>query len=223
MKWLLGLLLVLAQPTAACRLALVLALDVSSSVDMDEYRLQIDGLATALAAPDVQDLIFANPTAPVALHVFEWSGRFDQVTVQDWRLLRSYGDLAAVIETIRAHPRSHTNRPTALGHALGHALRQFDRGPACQRRTVDVSGDGPSNDGLPPHLLYARTPLNGAVVNGLAIGDGEVSGYYFRNVIQGPGAFVEWAFSHHDFAETMRRKLIRELGFPSLSQLAPER
>ena len=87
------------MPAAACRLALVLAMDVSNSVDPDEDRLQRQGLASALLAPDVQDAFFASPD-PVALMVFEWSGRYHQMVLQDWIDIRTPTDLAGVSSTI---------------------------------------------------------------------------------------------------------------------------
>ena len=89
----------LAAPASACRLALVLALDVSSSVDATEDRLQRAGLAAALIDPDVLAAIVNDPT-PVALAVFEWSGRFAQAEVLDWTLLNTPVDVIAAAEKL---------------------------------------------------------------------------------------------------------------------------
>ncbi|MEO1550465.1 MAG: DUF1194 domain-containing protein [Pseudomonadota bacterium] len=221
MRWLLLVCVLWAAPAQACRLALVLGLDVSSSVDAREYQIQTQGLATALNSPKVRDEIFAFPDAPVALYAFEWSGRFDQVTLVPWTLLRSPADLQKVITQLRLAERSFSNRPTALGHALGHALRAFNQGPSCQKRTVDISGDGYNNDGIAPTRLYEMTPLGDITVNGLPIGDGEIANYYHRRIIQGPGAFVEWARGFEDFERAMRAKLERELRPATLSALSP--
>ena len=209
------------MPVEACRLALVLALDVSSSVDEAEYRLQTHGLAWALETDVIQSYLFQFPQAPVAVHVFEWSGRFRQSTILDWTQIRSPGDLAFVTNALRTAERSETEQPTAIGHALGHARRQFSRGPDCARQVIDISGDGLNNDGIRPDALYEMTTFDPVTVNGLPVGDGEVAGYYYREVIRGPGAFVEWAMSYENFAAAMARKLEREIKPPELSKKAP--
>ncbi|MEM6465670.1 MAG: DUF1194 domain-containing protein [Pseudomonadota bacterium] len=207
------------SPAQACRLALVLGLDVSSSVDAAEYQIQTHGLAAALDSPRVRELIFAFPEAPVAIYAFEWSGRFDQVTLVPWTVLQTPRDLDSLTLRLRSAERSFTNRPTALGHALGHALRAFVKGPKCLRQTVDISGDGFNNDGIDPTRLYEMTPLGNVTVNGLPIGDGEIANYYYRRIIRGPGAFVEWARGFDDFERAMRAKLERELRPTTLSAL----
>jgi len=205
--------LAMAGPALACRLALVLALDVSASVDAAEDRLQRAGLAAALTAPDVAAAILATPDAPVALHVYEWSGRNRSVTLADWRLLDSAAALRDAAAAIAGSRRSETEFPTALGYALGHAAGVFRAGPRCLFRTLDISGDGVNNEGFGPELAYANFPLSGVTVNGLVIGaDPEVEAFYRDRVIRGPGAFIERAAGYDDFAEAMRRKLLREVG-----------
>jgi len=211
----------IAGPQAAvanCRLALVLALDVSSSVDPYEDRLQRRGLAAALLSPDVQAAILADPTYPVALHVFEWSGRYQQTTLLDWRLLRSPTDIADAAATLAESNRGYANFPTALGYALGHAATQLDRAPACERQTVDVSGDGRNNAGFGPQTAYRHFDFADVTVNGLAIGASEdhLPYYYRTEVIHGPGAFVEVADGFEDFQRAMERKLIRETASPQI-------
>ncbi len=210
---------------AACRLALVLALDVSSSVDPVEDRLQRQGLAAALTSPDVQAAILADPDFPVALHVFEWSGRYQQSTLLDWRLLRSAEDIADAAAGLGESTRSYANFPTALGYALGHAVAQLDRAPACERKTIDVSGDGRNNAGFGPQTAYRHFDVSDVTVNGLAIGglQDRLPDYYRDEVIHGPGAFVEIATGFDDFQRAMERKLIRETASPQLGALPPDR
>lgn len=193
-------------------MALQLGLDVSASVDPAEYRLQVDGLAAALIDPTVTEA-FLNGPGPVALSIFEWSGRFQQEVVVDWTMITSEADLLTIAERIAGSPRGSQDFPTALGYALGFASTHFQSAPTCLFQTLDISGDGQNNDGFPPLAAYEHFDFDGITVNGLAIGGAsrEIEEYFAAEVIHGPGAFVEYASTHADFAETMRRKLEREL------------
>ena len=132
--------------------------------------------------------------------------------VLDWRLLRTSGDILAAADAIATSRRSYAEFPTALGYALGYSASIFAQGPACWRKTLDVSGDGVSNDGFGPDLAYKNFPLEGVTVNGLTIGgdDQGLALYYQTELIRGPGAFVEEAAGFWDFERAMRRKLVRE-------------
>jgi len=221
-------LLVLAAPVpaGACRIALLLALDVSASVDSGEFLLQRNGLASALLADEVQTAFLESPE-PVALAAYQWSGRYNQALVLDWRLIRSRADLVAAAEVIAASKRSETEFPTALGYALGYAASVFRTAPDCVRRKIDVSGDGRNNEGFPPALAYRDFQLDGVTVNALAVGGsidvGDLVDYYRREVIRGPGAFVETAGNYKDFEDAMRRKLEREVGSIAIGALEPMR
>lgn len=219
-RWALALIVaaaVLAAPAAAkaqCRLALLLALDVSTSVDAAEDRLQRGGLARALTAPGVVQAILAAPEQPVALSVYEWAGRWQQRTIVPWTLLTDAAAVDAVAARVAGSRRTFREHPTALGYALGHAASLFARAPACDRRTLDVSGDGRNNEGFGPPLAFRNFPLDGVTVNGLAITNEEstLDEYYRAELMRGPGAFVIEARDFHDFERAMREKLIRELG-----------
>lgn len=201
-----------AMAQEQCRLALMLGLDVSASVDAAEYELQQQGLISALLAPEIQSA-FLNGPGPVALSIFEWSGRFQQDLLVDWTMIETEADLLAAADQINAGQRRSTDFPTAIGYAIGFASGRFAEAPPCLFQTLDISGDGQNNDGFPPEAAYAHFPMQGVTVNGLAIGGAqrEIVEYYEAEIIQGPGAFVEFAVDHTDFAETMRRKLEREL------------
>lgn len=217
----------LVQPADACRLALVLAMDVSNSVDADEDALQRGGLATALLAPAVQDAFFATDDS-VALAVFEWSGRHHQRMMQDWVLIDSPQTLDAVAANIAATPRFYYEFPTAIGFALGYSASLLDRAPVCAAQTIDISGDGINNDGFTPRDAYNAFDLSGVTVNGLVIdvpedaplreGKPDLATYYARDVIQGPAAFIEVANGFSDFARAMEIKLIRELQVVMIGQ-----
>ena len=212
-----------APSAAACRHALVLALDISASVDPTEYVLQKEGLARALVAPEIAALLLEWPEAPVALHVFQWSNTPHQSEVLPWTLIDSPGTLAAAAAKIAGQPRGGLAGRTALGAAIAHAGSLFAHGPDCARRTVDISGDGRNNVG--PEPLVTGAALAGVTINALVIGGGlrldhadEVAGerplaeYFRAEVIRGPGAFIEIADDYTDFERAMRRKLMRELG-----------
>ena len=205
--------LVCAGPaTAGCRLALALAVDVSRSVDAADYVIQTEGLADALMDPAVQAAFF-GPAGDVAVTVYEWSGRAHQEVVTDWMIMRTPEDLARLADRVRHHPRLPVSLPTALGEALRFGLKQFDTAPTCQRRVLDVAGDGRNNEGLAPGRVYAKADFGDLVVNGLAIGEHEhdIAAYYRAEVIRGAEAFVELAPTQADYPRAMRRKLIREL------------
>lgn len=213
MRWLAAMVLVLwaAGAEATCRLALVLAVDVSSSVDAREHALQRRGLAAALTDADVAAAML-NGSGEVALAIFEWSGRQQQQIIQDWVLIGSRADLEAVAARVLAAERSYTEFPTAMGYALGFAAGLLRRAPACDRRVVDVSGDGITNDGFRPKLAYKHFPFAGVTVNGLVVSgdDDRVEPYYRQEVLRGPRAFLEQAEGYRGFQEAMTRKLYRE-------------
>lgn len=209
--------------SASCRLALLLALDISSSVDFQEDAMQRGGLARALQSDPVVEAILSVPDQTVALAVFEWSGRYQQDLIMDWVALSNEADIRSAANVIAASQRSYAEFPTALGYALGHAASLLSAAPQCDEVVIDVSGDGVNNEGFPPALAYKNFDLSEVTVNGLAIqgGKDDIAEYYKRELIRGPGAFVEVAQSFEDFERVMQRKLIRETQaqiFSSLDQ-----
>ncbi|OWU85361.1 von Willebrand factor A [Oceanicola sp. 22II-s10i] len=202
-----------AGARAECRLALVLALDVSSSVDQREYDLQKLGLATALNSIEVRTALLHGIGGHVELTVYEWSGRYQQEIVLEWTRLDTPAAIDHAVSVIAQAQRSHSRFPTAIGYALGYGAMLLQRGPACKRQVIDVSGDGVNNEGFGPDLAYRNFPMKDVTVNGLVIlgADSEVLPFYRREVRRGPGAFVETARGFEDFAAAMTRKLWREL------------
>ena len=209
---------------AACRLALVLALDVSASVDADDYDLQRLGLAAALDSPDVRHAILEGAGGHVALAVFEWSGRFQQKMHLDWIALHTPGDIDRAVVALGGMTRSRDDMPTSVGQALGYAATLLRRGPTCDRQVIDLSGDGINNEGFGPALAYRHFPLRDVVVNGLAIlgDDPEVMAFYRREVLHGPGAFLEVAAGFDGFEIAMTRKLYREINNIMLGSATPD-
>ena len=220
---------------AACRQALALGLDVSGSVDAAEYRLQLDGLATALHSADVQRVLFMQPDAPVQILVYEWSGPSNQTVIVPWTALYTIGNLAQVTDTLRNHSRVAAAPTTAIGSAMLAGFGYLAQQPDCWKRTLDLSGDGQSNTGPRPQDIGDHHIPTGTVVNGLVIGSGnlrgdderfadikELSSYYTANVIRGPGSFVETALGFEDYAAAMERKLVRELASLIMGEAQPQ-
>ena len=205
-----------------CRLALVLAIDVSSSVDAQEDQLQRQGLATALLQDTVQAAILEG-YGTVAINVFEWSGRRQQFGILPWTVLRSTKDIQDAADAISGSTRQVSVFPTSTGYALGHAAILLDRGPVCDAKTIDFASDGRNNDGFPPELAIRSFPLSDVTINGLAIlGDApDLVTYFERSILHGPGAFVEIANDYPDYARAMDRKLLRELGTFVLGDALP--
>ncbi|MEC7763876.1 MAG: DUF1194 domain-containing protein [Pseudomonadota bacterium] len=228
--------LALAAPVQAqgesCRQALVLALDVSGSVDSAEYRLQMDGLAQALLDPAVSRAILAPGAAPIALYVFEWSGPQFQNTLVDWTLVTDGATLDSIAATLTTTQRSPSPPSTALGTALAVAGDALRNGPACWKGTIDVSGDGKSNTGPRPQDLDGLPQLEGVTVNALVVntidsmgagpGDDDLMSYFENLVIRGPGAFVEPADGFEDYTRAMTRKLLREIDALAVGGLTPD-
>lgn len=210
---------------AECRLALALALDVSSSVDAAEDRLQRSGLAAALIAPEVQRAFFASDL-PVALAIYEWSGRYNQQLILDWRLITDQNALRDTARTVGQSSRSHNAFPTAIGYALGYGASLLQRAPRCLFQTLDMAGDGANNEGFGPAAAYAEFPFDGVTVNGLVVNAGEYEAevslieFYRDEILRGPGSFLEIATGFDDYERAMRRKLERELDVPSLGALS---
>ena len=217
---------------AGCRQALALGLDVSGTVDAREYRLQLDGLAAALGDPRVMAALLTLPQEPVELLVYEWSGPSDQALIVPWTPVRTKVDLMALVATLRATQRREASPGTALGSAMQIGADYLTARAGCTKRTLDISGDGKSNIGPRPQDVRMLLLDKGITINGLAIGAdapaigdlrqsdiGELSRYYQAYVILGDGAFVETAIGYKDFADAMKRKLLREIETLTLSQL----
>ena len=222
-----------ANADAACRQALALGLDVSGSVDLREYRLQMGGLAEALADPRVKSALLAFPQAPVDLLVYEWSGPEDHVVVLPWTRLKTEAHLNEAIDILRNTERRVAAPGTALGMAMRVGVGFLRERSDCERLTLDVSGDGKSNLGPRPQDVRDALERSGITINGLVIGSGvqaslglrdseiqQLSAYFHANVLLGPDAFVETALSYSDYADAIKRKLLREIETIILSDAA---
>ncbi len=218
---------------AACRQALALGLDVSGSVDAQEYRLQINGLAAAFDNVAVRDALLSSPGAPVSVMVYEWSGPSDQAVIAPWVTMVDAASLNGFIETLQQTARRDVSPGTALGTAMALGAVYLDEKPACWKRTLDISGDGKSNLGPRPRDVKDAISARGVTVNALVIGAdgsgfggqgqgeiGELSSYFRAEVITGPDAFVETALGFDDYEAAMTRKLLRELEVLAVSGLS---
>lgn len=208
-RFVLSLLLLLPTPAIACQLALVLAVDVSGSVDRNEYSIQMRGLSAALRDGIVVDALISQSAE---LTLVQWTGSSRQRQTIPWTPIRSYADVAKLADQIDESPRIWRNFSTAIGEALSTSLALFDQVPHCARKVIDVSGDGVSNEGVEPRSLHAAARAAGVIVNALAIETDptDLTAYFYENLIVGEGAFVVTAQGFEDYPAQIRRKLQRE-------------
>lgn len=199
----------LATSARACQLALVLAVDVSGSVDAREYRVQMDGLAAALRDGIVIEALL-HQQAMVTL--VQWTGSSRQRQTIPWMQMLTDADIEGFAARVAEDERVWRNYSTAIGEALVIAEEALAQVPHCARKVIDVSGDGISNEGVAPTTRHAALALMGATVNALAIETDEtdLTGWFFENVIMGEGAFVVTANGFEDYPEQIKRKLQRE-------------
>ncbi len=195
-----------------CGLALLLAIDVSLSVDEREFALQTGGIAEALTDPSVMAVI-GSVDGGVALSVAQWSGRDDQHLSLPWRLISNSADIETAAGDIAAIRRVFASK-TAPGSALVRSRNIHRDNPyACNRRVTDVSGDGIENSGVNTRRAATALIAQGTTINGLVIlgDDTRVEAFYRHNVIGGDGHFLEIASGFDDYGRAMRDKLLREL------------
>ncbi|SFK83348.1 DUF1194 domain-containing protein [Shimia haliotis] len=199
-----------ASPVAACDIALLLAVDVSGSIDPQEYRIQMDGLATGLRDGVVVEALIK---AEAAVALMQWTGTRRQQVSVPWARVRNAQDAEALALAVEAMPRAWSKYSTAIGDALWRGADLMEKAPECRRQVVDVSGDGISNEGIAPAEGRGRLAAMGVTVNALVIetDEADLTGYFWENVITGAGAFVVTANGFEDYPARIRQKLIREV------------
>ncbi|MEI4470620.1 DUF1194 domain-containing protein [Frigidibacter sp. MR17.24] len=198
-----------------CDVALVLAIDVSGSIDTAEYRLQTDGLALALSDPDVTSALVSGGAAVMVLH---WSSVFQQQVVIPWRRMQEPGDVEALARDAGQLRRSFSRSDTAPGEMIAALPALFESAPPCLRRVADISGDGPVNAGRPVPPETRRAQQAGITLNAIAIedrGSGNPITEFYRRYVITPDGFVMTARGLGDYAPVLRRKLLRELVIPT--------
>ena len=203
-------------------LELVLAVDVSGSIDEVEAGLQRDGYLKAIVSPSVVSAITSGRRRKIAVTYVEWAGGHYQRTVVDWMVLRDMTSAKAFAAKLRAQPIVAAAW-TSISGAMEYALAKFKESPhKGSRRVIDISGDGRNNSGGPVFSARAMVLSQGITINGLPIindrpnpygrpPDKNLDKYYKARVIGGKGAFIVIADGFEAFAEAIRAKLVREI------------
>lgn len=226
-----ALALLLAAPALAAAqgekadLLLVLAADVSRSVDVAKFQLEREGYASAINNPQVLEAIRSGPNGRIALCFVEWSGVASQRLVIDWTLVGDPETARHFSDGIVEAPRSFADR-TSISGGIDFAMDQLQRAPfTARRRAIDVSGDGTNNSGRDVGAARDDAIAQGVTINGLVILSetplvwnpehtnpaGGLADYYRRNVIGGPGAFVMVAENFSSFGAALVKKLVAEI------------
>ena len=188
-------------------------MDGSASVDFGEFGLMTGGLAAALRDPEIGAAVTAGPHGTALLALLLWSGPGARELLIPWTRITSVAEAAAFGEAVAQAPRIVAAGGTAIGEALAAGFALLAEAPGAPARLVlDLSGDGPSNAGRAPGPIRDLGVAAGITINGLAVLNEEpdLVAHYAEHVIGGPGAFVMDCADYADFAEAMRRKLLRE-------------
>ncbi len=196
----------------AVAIELVLAVDASSSVNEQEYGLQMRGIAHAFRSPEVVHLI--ENLGGVAVTLIQWSSWANLERAVPWRLLNDRASVLSFAAEVEGTTRLPVGRLTGIGTAISASLKAIaDNRFVGRRRKIDISGDGQNNSGLPLERARRLARAKGVTVNGLAIQTDfpNLAGYYRGQIIAGPDAFVIAAADYSDFARAMQVKLLREL------------
>jgi hypothetical protein len=206
-------------------LLLVLAADISRSVDERKFRLQREGYASALLDPRVLRAMAAGPRARIALTFMEWASDGDQMVIVDWTPVGTREEAEVVARRVREAPRVFMGR-TSISTGIDGGMALLTRCPfQAPRRVIDVSGDGTHNSGRPVTEARDEAVGRGVTINGLVIlsdqplptnplhthPPGGLTAWYENNVIGGPGAFVVEARSFEAFGQSLISKLIKEI------------
>jgi Protein of unknown function (DUF1194) len=216
-----------ARAADAVDVALVLAADVSRSIDNDEFQLQRQGYASAITSPDVLKAIQAGSHGVIAVTFVEWSGGSEQQVVVDWQLIRDQSSAKSFADTLLAAPRAFYGR-TSISAALDFSMERLKQSSVkADRQVIDVSGDGTNNAGRALPDARQAALAAGVTINGLAIINerneifggfsghtqppGGLPNWYKENVTGGPGSFLLVVSDFESFGEAMTNKLLNEI------------
>jgi hypothetical protein len=209
------------QAATSVDVELVLAVDVSYSMDMDELAIQREGYAQAIVSKEFLQALKAGPNGKIAVTYFEWAASTDQKIIIPWRLIDGPETADAVAAEIMKTPIRRASR-TSISGAINFAMPLFEENPYRGiRRVIDISGDGPNNNGMPVTAARDAALEKGVIINGLPIMVKEPSYstmdidnldfYYEDCVIGGPGSFVVTIKDRDKFKEAIRTKLLLEV------------
>jgi hypothetical protein len=215
-------------------LALVIAVDISYSMDVDELALQRQGFADAFRSPQVHDAIRRGLVGRIAVVYFEWAGSWDQRVIVPWSVIDGPDSAGIFAEKVAAQPVRRAQR-TSISGAIDYAMKLLGQsGVDATRRVVDISGDGPNNQGRPVTVARAEALAQGVTINGLPImlkAPGyldihDLDAYYRDCVIGGQGAFVVPARNREQFPAAIKTKILLEVAglkpIPSLVRPAQD-
>jgi hypothetical protein len=206
-------------------LLLVLAADVSRSVDSGKFQLQRDGYATAISDPRVLEAISSGRNGRIGLTFVEWSGSGSQRVLIDWTGIGNAEEAKGFGDHLLEAPRSFADR-TSISGAIDFSMGQLAKAPfESERRTIDISGDGTNNAGRDVTLARDEALAQGVTINGLVISSetplawnpdhtnpqGGLDNYYRSHVVGGTGAFVIVAENFASFGHAIIKKLIAEI------------
>ncbi len=209
------------ESTPSVDVELVLAVDVSYSMDMDELAIQREGYAQAIVSKEFLQALKSGPNGKISVTYFEWAASTDQKIIIPWRVIEGPESADAVANEIMRTPIRRASR-TSISGAINFAMPLFDESPyRGLRRVIDISGDGPNNNGGPVVAARDAALEKGVVINGLPIMVKEPSYstmdidnldfYYEDCVIGGPGSFVVTIKDREKFKEAIRTKLLLEV------------
>ncbi|MEE9590268.1 MAG: DUF1194 domain-containing protein [Hyphomicrobiaceae bacterium] len=202
-----------AQKKVEVDLALILAVDVSYSVNNAEYRLQMQGLSRAFASQEVIALIRRCQFGRIAVMVVEWSGRRSQSIVVPWTIVSDAAAAQRVAQAISSAPRRFAGK-TSISALIDFAVFHLFASPVnAVRHVIDVSADGVNNDGERPRFPRKRAIAAGVTINGLTILNNvnNLDVYFRQYIAAGPNNFVIKANDYEAYRTAIKRKLLREV------------
>lgn len=203
-------------------LELILAVDISGSIDYAEAQLQRQGYLRALVDPRIIKIITSGERRKIAITYMEWAGAHYQQVVADWTVIRDLASAKAFAASISKSPVT-TERWTSISSAIDFAMKHFKTNPhQGTRRVIDISGDGKNNSGDYLRPARDRAVKAGVVINGLPIMNDrpnpwgmvppkDLDRYYYNNVVGGPGSFIVVARGFKSFGDAVKAKLAREI------------